>query len=72
MRYAAAYKPDAEPLDQFIQRKGINAWAAGFTRWAKGFGQNRRIESGPGSELVALPSMAAITPRAGMMLRCDM
>jgi hypothetical protein len=37
---------------------------------AKGFGQNRRIGSGPGSQLVALPSMAAITPRAGMMLHC--
>ena len=29
MRYAAAYKPDAEPLDQFVRRKGgINACAA--------------------------------------------
>jgi hypothetical protein len=33
MRYAAAYKPDSEALDQFIQRKGgINACAARFTR----------------------------------------
>jgi hypothetical protein len=33
MRYAAAYKPDSEPLDQFIQRKGgINACADRFTR----------------------------------------
>jgi hypothetical protein len=33
MRYAAAYKLDVEPLDQFIQRKGgINACAARFTR----------------------------------------
>jgi hypothetical protein len=33
MRYAAAYKPDSEPLDQFIQRKGgINACAARFSR----------------------------------------
>jgi hypothetical protein len=31
LRYAAAYKPDSEPLDQFIGRKGgINACAA---RW---------------------------------------
>jgi hypothetical protein len=31
MRYAAAYKPDSEPLEQFIQRKsGINACAARF------------------------------------------
>ena len=34
MRYAAAYKPDSEPLEQFIQRKGgINACAARFSRW---------------------------------------
>jgi hypothetical protein len=34
MRYAAAYKPDSEPLDQFIRRKGgINACAARFSRW---------------------------------------
>jgi hypothetical protein len=33
MRYAAAYKPDSDPLDQFIKRKGgINACAARFTR----------------------------------------
>jgi hypothetical protein len=35
-----------------------------------GFVQNRRIESGPGSQPVALSSMAAITPKAGMMLHC--
>jgi hypothetical protein len=34
MRYAAAYKLDSEPLDQFIRRRGgINACAARFTRW---------------------------------------
>jgi hypothetical protein len=33
MRYAAAYKPDSEPLDHFIRRKGgINACAARFSR----------------------------------------
>jgi hypothetical protein len=33
MRYAAAYKRDSEPLDQFVRRKGgINACAARFTR----------------------------------------
>jgi hypothetical protein len=33
MRYAAAYKPGSEPLDQFIKRKGgINACAARFSR----------------------------------------
>jgi len=33
MRYAAVYKPDSEPLDQFIRRKGgINACAARFCR----------------------------------------
>ena len=33
MRYAAAYKPDSEPLEQFIRRKGgINACAARFTK----------------------------------------
>ena len=33
MRYAARYKPDSEPLDQFVRRKGgINACAARFSR----------------------------------------
>jgi hypothetical protein len=33
LRYAAVYKPESEPLDQFIQRKGgINACAARFSR----------------------------------------
>jgi hypothetical protein len=33
MRYAAMYKPDSEPLEQFIKRKGgINECAARFTR----------------------------------------
>jgi hypothetical protein len=33
MRYASAYKPDSEPLDQFIRRKGcINVCAARFSR----------------------------------------
>jgi hypothetical protein len=33
MRYAAAYKLDAEPLDQFVKRKGgINACADRFSR----------------------------------------
>jgi hypothetical protein len=42
MRYAAMYKPDSEPLDEFIRRKcGINECAAGFTR-ALGRGALRR------------------------------
>jgi hypothetical protein len=33
MRYAAAYKPDSVPLDEFIRRKcGINECAARFTQ----------------------------------------
>jgi hypothetical protein len=33
LRYAAAYKADSEPLDQFVRRKGgINACAARFSR----------------------------------------
>jgi hypothetical protein len=33
MRYAAVYKPDSEPLGQFIRRRGgINKCAACFTR----------------------------------------
>jgi hypothetical protein len=41
MRYAAAYKPVSERLDQFIQRKGgINACAGRFSRWlGRGTGQ---------------------------------
>jgi hypothetical protein len=31
LRYAVAYKPDSEPLDQFVRLKGgINACAARF------------------------------------------
>jgi hypothetical protein len=34
MRYAAAYKSDVEPLDQFVRRKGgINVCTARFTRY---------------------------------------
>ena len=34
MRFAAAYKRDSEPLDQFIRRKGgINECAGRFSRW---------------------------------------
>ncbi len=33
MRYAAVYKPDLEPLEKFVRRKGgINVCAARFTR----------------------------------------
>jgi hypothetical protein len=40
MRYAAVYKPDPEPLDQFVRRKGgINACAA---RWARRLGPRCR------------------------------
>ena len=32
MRYAAAYKPDSEPFDRFVKRKGgINACVARFS-----------------------------------------
>jgi hypothetical protein len=52
MRYAAVYKPDSEPLDQFIKRKGgINACAARFSRWL-GRGAPRRTGIRP----AALPS----------------
>jgi len=55
MRYAAAYKLDSEPLDQFIQRKGgINACAARFSRCVSGGslrrsrGEARRVGDGRG------------------------
>jgi hypothetical protein len=36
MRYAAAYKPNSEPLGRFIRRKGgINARSARFSRQCK-------------------------------------
>jgi hypothetical protein len=36
MRYAAMYKPDSEPLDQFVRRKGgINECAGCFSRECK-------------------------------------
>jgi hypothetical protein len=42
LRYAAAYKPNSDPLDQFIRRKGgINACAARFCR-CLGRGDPRR------------------------------
>jgi hypothetical protein len=45
MRYAAMYKPDSEPLDQFIKsRGGINACAAapaGSLRAARGSGRHQ-------------------------------
>jgi hypothetical protein len=44
MRYAAAYKPDTEPLDQFVQRKGgINVCATRFAR-RMGRGKAKRSE----------------------------
>jgi hypothetical protein len=40
MRYATAYKPHHEPLDQFIKRKGgINACAARYSRCLGRMGQ---------------------------------
>jgi hypothetical protein len=45
MRYAAAYKLDSEPLDQFVRRKGgINECAARFTRRAGGRASARTAE----------------------------
>jgi hypothetical protein len=42
MRYAAVYKPDSEPLDQFIRKKGgINGCAARFGRL---IGRDRRAQ----------------------------
>jgi hypothetical protein len=44
MRYAAAYKPDSESLEQFIRRKGgINACVARFAKWL-GRSAGRRVE----------------------------
>jgi hypothetical protein len=46
LRYAAVYKSDSGPLEQFIQRKGgINACAARFTR-CLGRGAPRRTSGG--------------------------
>jgi hypothetical protein len=42
MRYAAGYKPDSEPLERFIGRKGgINACAERFSRW---LGRGTRLQ----------------------------
>jgi hypothetical protein len=44
MRYASAYKPDSEPLERFIMRKGgINACAVRFAR-RLGRGKAKRSE----------------------------
>ena len=45
LRYAAAYKAESEPLDEFIRRKGgINACAARFTRWLGRDARSRAAE----------------------------
>jgi hypothetical protein len=42
MRYAVAYKPNSEALDQFVKRKGgINACAARFGRCLEPFHRNK-------------------------------
>jgi len=49
-RYAARYKPDSEPLDQFVKRKGgINECAARFMR-RLGQGAAKRSEREPAGE----------------------
>jgi hypothetical protein len=49
MRYAAAYKLDSEPLDQFIGRKGgINECAARFSRCVNRNGARPKGRSGRG------------------------
>ena len=46
MRYAAVSKPDSEPLDRFVRRKGgINKCAARFARWT-GRGRATRSRDG--------------------------
>jgi hypothetical protein len=48
MRYATAYKPNAEALDRFIRRKGgINACAARFTRCLGAARLPRQSEGSP-------------------------
>jgi hypothetical protein len=43
LRYAAAHKPDSEPLDRLIRRKGgINACAGRFFRYAGRIKPTRR------------------------------
>jgi hypothetical protein len=51
MGYAAAYKPNSEPLDQFARRKGgINACAARFSRF---FGAKGHVEAQASSRRAA-------------------
>jgi hypothetical protein len=51
MRYAAAYKPDPEVLDEFIRRKGgINACAARFSRWP---GRGTRLQGSFGKGIMS-------------------
>ena len=60
-----------DPGEKDGDKGGINACAArclGRTASSR----TAEIESGPGSQLVPLPSMAAIPPRAGMILHCGM
>ena len=41
MRYAAAYKPDSEPFDQFVKRKGgINACASSYAQYVRRLGKD--------------------------------
>jgi hypothetical protein len=62
MRYAAAYKPDWEPLDQFIS--GINACAAQFSRrLGKAFRQWNGRLLGAGGWAAANPRGNVASPR---------
>ena len=54
MRYAAAYKPDSEPLDQFVRRKGgINVCAARFARHL-GRGRAMRFQKRSAKRVMAI------------------
>jgi hypothetical protein len=69
LRYAAAYKPDSEPLDQFVRRKGgINACAARPQGAPAG---SLRATRGTGRQPAAAgPPQKSAAAAAGRHLRC--
>jgi hypothetical protein len=60
MRYAAVYKPDSEPLDRFVKRKGgLNACAARSSRRLGPRGGNG-VREGAGRRMLALTAAQRI------------
>jgi hypothetical protein len=77
MRYAVTYKPDSEPLDQFIRRKGgINGCAARFS--SAGAWEEARSDAVGGTEPggeepdeIVVTTAPAPTPECRLLCETD-